>query len=244
MKEEYRYYPEKFINEVVLKDNKLPFKLRSFQEELIKELLFKNGNHIILQGRQLGISKLYEFLFLYLIIFESEEHSLRYKNINFLKHNFINFNVIVKNIHQYLMNLPTEYFDKDYLIMNERAIYYKDIVINFCTYQDVLENVDKLRNSLTIVDDAAFNNNLPDIYLQRVLMRKLIISSVPHGKTGMGKCFYELFSKEDTPFHKHTVHWTQIPEFAKDGKYYDTMTKSLQGDLRRINSELNLIFND
>ena len=72
-----------------------------------------------------------------------------------------------------------------------------------------------------------------------------IVLSTPNKKAGIGKWFYEMWSKSvngETSYTPHKIHWREIPDFENDPTWYSKQCKILGNDPRKIAQELELAF--
>lgn len=72
-----------------------------------------------------------------------------------------------------------------------------------------------------------------------------IILSTPNKQVGIGKWFFNRWQAaqgDGEPFIPHKIHWSEIPDFKNDPKWYKKQCQILENDPRKIAQELELKF--
>ena len=110
-----------------------------------------------------------------------------------------------------------------------------------------------------IIDECAFINKLDEAFESLVsamaTARKqaikteskygCVILSTPNKTTGPGAWFFSKYSRAmagEGIFKPFIIHWKDIPELAKDPNWYQNQCKFFDGDIRKIEQELELKF--
>lgn len=213
---------------------RLPFKLYSFQEDVIKALL-KNRFNIVLKSRQLGLSTSISAYALWLAVFHRD------KTILFVANKLETAKGMVQKIRIAWQSLPSWMLNllKIDELEAESVKYIK--FSNGCSIKALPNTPDAGRGeaaSLVVVDEAAIIEDLAEmwrsLYSTVQTGGSIVVFSTPYGKGGQ---FHKLWTDSEqgkNDFNRIELPWHVHPDH--DQAWFDTETRNMEET--QINQEL------
>jgi hypothetical protein len=208
----------------------VPFEMYEFQKETLRKFVDHRFN-VVLKARQLGLSTLMAGYVSWFMIFNPNKEILVIAIKQGVAINFI------KKVKVFMRELP-DFLKPAFPTDNQQSV----VLNNGSTCTASTSSDDAGRSealSLLILDEAAFINNIEDLWTaaQPTLSTggSAIINSTPNGQ---GNFFHKVFQDAESglnDFVPTTLHWSLHPE--RTDQWYEDTFKSLSFDKQRMAQE-------
>jgi len=251
-KNDFEYYCKKYVIMELPGRNEI-MKPYDKQLELIR-FLQKEKHVIVLKSRQIGISTITQVYVSWLCIF--------YRNVVFgiISKDGPEATSFARKIVSILQNIPS-WFGVKFIKKSEQSF----ILSNGCQcYASPVTKIPSktLRGkSITflISDETAFTNDIEEAWTSIVpalstnhkmardagVPYGTIILSTPNKTQGIGKFFYDKYTKSvrnESILKYFEIYWKEIPQLANDPSWYSDQCALLDYDQNKIDQELELKF--
>jgi len=224
------------------------------QKELL-QLVYQKHYVIVIKSRQIGISTIIQAYISWLVVFHENVV------VGIVSKDGKESTDFARFIMGFIDKLPN-WMQPKFTKRTERTFILKNGSKCYATPVDPKAPSKCLRGksvTFLVLDEAAHTEKLDDAWTSMVptlatnqkhakmagVPYGTIILSTPNKTTGVGKFFYSRYLKSianDGIFKPFIIHWKMIQELAEDPDWYKMQCDLFDGDLRKIQQELELKF--